>query len=158
MGLQKKEKKLLKEASYKPDKEDAEEEEPIDDPVLMSFLRERSAFVRGAVRAEGPWPVAEGISLENIIAAAGGMTLEASAGDIEVTTKTGGNIERLTVDYRETDPSAVMIGPGDSIRVRQKFARAADSSVLIMGAVLNPGATTLSRATGSQTCCAAREA
>ncbi|MBI4031774.1 MAG: SLBB domain-containing protein, partial [Proteobacteria bacterium] len=67
------------------------DEDAIDDPVIIDFLRERSVFVRGAVRDEGAWPVAEdGISLENAIAAAGGMTLEAATSNVEVTSKLTG--------------------------------------------------------------------
>lgn len=115
------------------------EEDLNEDPVISSFLEERAAFVRGAVRAQGSWPVAEGISLESLLAAAGGLTLEASTGDIEITTKQTGNTQRLAVDYRETDPSTILIGPGDSVRIKQKFRRVEDNSVLIIGQVQNPG-------------------
>ena len=48
----------------------------IDDPVLISFLKERSVFVRGAVRQSGAYPVTEGTSLKNILSVAGGIALE----------------------------------------------------------------------------------
>lgn len=113
----------------------------IDDPGLTAFLRERQTFVRGAVRDEGGWPVAEGLSLDNLIAVAGGATLEASTGNIEVTHKPSGEPgpQRRIVDLASADPSSVMIGPGDSVRVNQKFRKVSDSSVLIIGEVAHPG-------------------
>lgn len=125
------------------------DEDAIDDPAIADFLRERSVFVRGAVRNEGAWPVAEeGISLESMVAAAGGMTLEAATDNIEVTSKLAGEghqsggrsgSRRIAVDYKKTNPSDILIGPGDSIRVKQKFQKVAGSSVLIVGEVENPG-------------------
>ncbi len=120
------------------DKE-AIEDDLIDDPVMKSFLREHTVFVRGAVRGEGPWPVAQGINLENVIAAAGGPTLEASTNGIEVTSKVNGNTQRLTINKNVTDPATVMIHPGDTVRIGQKFKKVKDNSVLLIGEVPNPG-------------------
>jgi len=126
----------------------APEEDPLDSPAMTAFLHERSAFIRGAVRNEGAWPVADGATLENLIAASGGLTFEASTGNIEVTSRLRGEggqangrsgIQRISVDLKETDPATVSIGAGDSIRVRQKFQRVADKSVVIIGEVANPG-------------------
>lgn len=112
-----------------------------DDPALQSFLRERSVFVRGAVRDEGAWPVAEGATLENVVAAAGGLTLEAGTSDVEVTSAhaEGGGTKRAFVDYARTDPSSVVLAPGDSVRVNQKFMKVGDNSVLVAGEVARPG-------------------
>ncbi|MBU0859505.1 MAG: SLBB domain-containing protein [Alphaproteobacteria bacterium] len=117
-------------------------------PAIADFLRERAAFARGAVRDPGPWPVSAGITLENIIAVAGGLTLEASTENIELTSKWQGEstqgggrsgTHRIAVNYSADDPAAIMVGPGDSVRIKQKFKRVEDSSVLIIGEVANPG-------------------
>ena len=117
-------------------------EEPIS-PAIRSFLEERSVYVRGAVRDPGPWPVSEGANLEALISSAGGMTLEASTGNIEVSSinqpEGHGTKQRFAVNTDETDPAEVTIGPGDTVRVNQKFNRVSDSSVLIIGEVKNPG-------------------
>jgi len=122
--------------------------EEIIDPVMISFLTERAAFVRGAVRQEGGYPVSEGTSLENLVAVSGGMTIEANTQNIEVTsalhgegTQTDGRsgTKRMTVNYAESDPAAVMLEPGDTVRVNQKFSKIADNSVQIIGEVANPG-------------------
>lgn len=110
---------------------------------LKSFLEERSVFVRGAVRDPGPWPVSEGASLEAVISSAGGTTLEASDSDIEVSSahqsEGHGTKHRFAVNTRDTDPATISIGPGDTVRVNQKFNRVADNSILIIGEVKNPG-------------------
>lgn len=125
-----------------------ENPDELDDIVLASFLRERAVFVRGAVREEGAWPVADGVTLDNVIAVSGGLALEANTGNIEVTSKLQGEdgqangrsgTNRLAINVRETDPATVLIGPGDSVRVNQKFHKVADNSVLIIGEVAHPG-------------------
>lgn len=134
-------------AGSKPNDKDA----PIESHVLASFLSERAVFVRGAVRNPGYYPVAQGITLENLLTVAGGLALEANTSNIEVTStlkdKEGLKVNdqrqpmtrRVSVNLRETNPKDVTIGPGDSIRVNQKFDKIHDRSVLIMGEVLNPG-------------------
>lgn len=126
----------------------AEEEEAIADPVMRSFLTERAAFIRGAVRREGAYPVAEGASLENLIAVAGGLALEANSGNIEVTSAAqdevgpehgNGGTKRTTVDFERDNPDTVMLEPGDAVRVNQKFHKIADNSVEIAGQVARPG-------------------
>lgn len=121
---------------------DQDDEEPID-TATKSFLEERSVYVRGAVRNPGPWPVSEGASLEALISSAGGMTLEASAKDVEISSvhqpEGHGTKQRFSVNMNETDPAQVSIGPGDSVRVNQKFNRVADNSVLLVGEVKYPG-------------------
>lgn len=119
-----------------------EQKEPIT-PAMKSFLEERSVYVRGAVRNPGPWPVSEGASLEAVISAAGGTTLEANQNDIEVSSlhQPGANgiRQRLMINANETELASVVIGPGDNVRVNQKFKRVADNSILLMGEVKNPG-------------------
>ena len=109
-----------------------------DDETLVAYLRERSAFIRGAVRAEGPYPVSEGVSLESILAVAGGLALEADRSNIEVTSAHNG-AGRARINLRESNPDDIVINSGDSIRVNQRFNKIADNSVVIMGEVQNPG-------------------
>lgn len=120
-------------------------------PVMASFLRERSAFVRGAVRVPGAYPVAEGVTLDSLLAAAGALSLEADTGNIEITSSAqapGGQIDahsvpprarRERVNFRDKNPAEIEIAAGDSVRVNQKFRKAEDQSVLVIGEVLNPG-------------------
>lgn len=124
------------------------ENENIDDPAMISFLKERYAFVRGAVRNEGEYPVAAQTTLENLIAVAGGLSLEASTHNIEITSALLGEghqkhgrsgTQRKRFDLTKTDPASVILEPGDAVRVNQKFHKNKSESVLIMGEVIHPG-------------------
>ena len=90
------------------------------DATLKSFLKERAAYVRGSVRNPGPYPVADGITLDNLLAAAGGLTLEANPETIEVTSKNLGQghqthgksgTQRTTIDLNTDNPRALEISP-----------------------------------------------
>lgn len=118
------------------------------DPELLSFLRERMAFIRGAVRHPGPYPVSEGLNLNSLIGVAGGLSLEANISNIEVASVNHGTqgqankrsgINRLQINLHDTKADTVLISPGDSVRISQKFQKVADKSVLLIGEVQNPG-------------------
>lgn len=124
------------------------EEDWIDDPTQLSYLRERAAFVRGAVRLPGPYPVSEGVTLDSLLAAAGGLALEADSTNIEVTSALQGEgiqegrpsgTRRVRVNFRTMRPEDVAIAPGDAVRVAQKFLKVEDKSVLVIGEVAHPG-------------------
>jgi len=130
---------LLQQASY-GSTESADD--IIEDPTLNAFLTERSAFIRGAIRNEGSYPVAEGITLDSVLAVAGGLALEANKRNIEVTSASftnGDGKHRKRINLAETSAQDVIIEPGASIRVNQKFEKIKDNSVLIMGEVSHPG-------------------
>lgn len=134
---------LLKRASYNP----AAEKDTIEDGTIASFLEERAAFVRGAVRQPGAYPVAAGTTLPALIAVAGGATVEANADNIELTSRMipvdedadalGAN--RKNVSLNDLSSGKIVIAPGDTIRVNQKFNRVEDQSVQLLGEVKNPG-------------------
>lgn len=118
---------------------DDQEDEDLD-KAMASFLRERSAFVRGAVRSPGPYPVGDGTSLESLLASAGGLTLEANTANVEITSDSSGTgTHRSRLNFREDNPRDIIIGPGDAVRINQKFKKIEDKSVLIIGEVTNPG-------------------
>ncbi len=108
----------------------------IDDPVLAAFLKERSIFVRGAVRQTGSYPATANTSLENILAVAGGLSLEANKQSIEVSNRTSG---RRTLNLETTNPLDIILTPGDTVRANQKFHKIMDQSVMIIGEVKHPG-------------------
>lgn len=118
------------------------------DETMRSFLIERSAFVRGAVREQGAYPVAKGVSLDGLLAVAGGLSLEANTSNIEVTSAHLGknhqnhgraSTQRQTINMHEHDAKTIAIAAGDSVRVNQKFKKISDQSVLIVGEVRHPG-------------------
>ncbi len=127
---------------------DFSEENKISNQTISSFLKERSAFVRGAIRRPGAYPVSEGTTLDSILAVAGGLTLEANTSNIEVTSALHGQnhqsegrsgTRRTSINFSETQPEDVMIESGDAIRINQKFKKIKDKSVLIVGEIINPG-------------------
>ncbi|NQZ14023.1 MAG: SLBB domain-containing protein [Alphaproteobacteria bacterium] len=123
---------LYHQASFTPEKNKT----AIDDPVIRSFLKERAAFVRGAVRQEGSYPVTSHATLDSVLAIAGGISLEANKKSIEVTSRENG---RHTYDIETTNPKNVHITSGDTVRVNQKFHKITDQSVTIIGEVNHPG-------------------
>lgn len=127
---------------------DPEDEERIDDPALSAFLREHAVRLRGAVRAPGAWPVTEGATLDTLLAAAGGMSLDADAASIEITSSDldkppgkndRGGARRIMVSFDPHAPSGVRIGPGDTVRVNPKLRRNEEKTVRIVGEVAHPG-------------------
>lgn len=120
----------------------------ISDPLIRTFLRERSTFVRGAVRKPGPYPVTEGATLETILNVAGGITLEGSKNNIEVTSAQQGEghqsngrsgTKRDIYDLTTTQGGTIPLSAGDTIRINQKFRKVEDNHVVIIGEVKNPG-------------------
>jgi protein involved in polysaccharide export with SLBB domain len=123
---------LLQEASLGED----HQKEIIEDPILAAFLKERSVFVRGAVRQEGSYPVTQDASLENILAVAGGLSLEANKENIEISNRASG---RKTINMLTENPAEIFLQSGDTIRANQRFHKIADQSVMIIGEVNHPG-------------------
>ncbi len=129
--------------------EDEDDEEVfITDDLLISFLKERASFVRGAVRSPGAYPVSHGTTLQSVLAVAGGLALEANTNNIELTSASNsagynearrGTTRRLSIDLNETRPSDVLVAAGDAVRVKQRFKKIEDQSVLIIGEVQYPG-------------------
>lgn len=127
---------------------DAARSESLEDPAIISFLQERAAFVRGAARHPGAYPVANGVTLDSLLAAAGGLTLEADTGNLELTSSMQGEglqtqgrsgTRRTHLDLAETNPETIQVAAGDAVRIGQKFRKVADKSVLVMGEIKNPG-------------------
>ncbi len=117
-------------------------------PTLKSFLKEHSVFIRGAVRTEGLYPIAQGTTLDNLLAIAGGITLEANKENIEITTqklsinskKTNRSKSiRTTINLNITAPENIELSAGDAVRVNQKFHKMNEKTVIIIGEVANPG-------------------
>lgn len=135
---------LLKKASYDATKNT---DKDITDGMIASFLEERSAFVRGAVRQPGAYPVSRDTTLDSLIAAAGGATIEANTDNIEVTSRLIPVDEesdslapnRRNIGLEQAKAEQVRVSPGDTVRVNQKFNRVSEQSITLIGEVKNPG-------------------
>ncbi len=122
-------------------------EKPIKDESIISFLQERYAFVRGAVRVPGGYPVSNNTTLEALISVAGGTTIEADENNIEVTSRLIPADEaadamaanRKNISLADGLSNTITIAAGDTIRVNQKFNRIEDQSITLLGEVKNPG-------------------
>ncbi len=135
---------LLKTISYGGEEKEGLE---IKDGMIASFLEERAAFVRGAVRQPGAYPVSHDTTLESLLAVAGGVTIEANTDNIEVTSRLIPTDEeadsiaanRKTVSLDQAKMLEICIAPGDTVRVNQKFNRVEEQSITLLGEVKNPG-------------------
>lgn len=118
------------------------------DKALKIYLKEHSVHMRGAVRRPGNYPVAQGITLKNVLAVAGGMTLDANSDSIEMISANFGRggqkegrsgTQRITISLNDASPENYIISAGDSVRVNQKYSKLDEKSVLITGEVLHSG-------------------
>ncbi len=118
------------------------------DAALKIYLKEHSLHVRGAVRRPGHYPIAQGITLKNILAVAGGVTLDANLDSIEITSAnfgTGGQAQgrsgtqRMVISLNDNPATKYTLSAGDSVRINQKYRKLEDKSVKIIGEVLHPG-------------------
>ena len=123
----------------------AQDERPSLDQGLTDFLKERSIFVRGAVRNPGSYPISQTTTLDIALASAGGPTLEAARNAVEITSLFGPDNIKHTQRTRyytdmDVEPAAnIALSAGDTVRINQQFHKIKDQSVLISGEVKRPG-------------------
>ena len=117
-------------------------------PELHRFLKDYALSLKGAVRHPGLYPVAEGVSLNSLLSSAGGLLVQADRRAIEITSqlsrivgKTGRErvSKRFHIDLTDVVRPAVLLGPGDSIRIKNQKSDPASQVVLIRGEVRYPG-------------------
>jgi polysaccharide export outer membrane protein len=127
---------------------DSRQESYITDPVMADILREHSIHLKGSVRLPGAYPVAEGVTLEDVFSVSGGLTLEANRNRIEVTSnqlgehsQEGGRsgTHRALVNLSQTHAQTVSLAPGDTVRVNQTVRKLKNDTVLLAGEVVQPG-------------------
>jgi polysaccharide biosynthesis/export protein len=111
-----------------------------ENPAMISFLKERSVIVRGGVRHVGHYPVAQDVTLDDLIAAAGGLTQDADPANIEITSSAiEEGVKRQSIDLSKGSANAIVLRAGDAVRVMQKFRKMEEKGVLILGEVRQPG-------------------
>lgn len=107
---------------------------------LKNFLIEHAVFVRGSIRAAGSYPIAESTSLDELLAIAGGASLEANTRSVEIThTRGDTSTRRNHMDLATTPAALITLHAGDTIRIGQNFKRIEDRHVTLTGEVKNPG-------------------
>lgn len=120
---------------------------------LLPFLLEHSVEIAGEVRRPGIYPVAEDMSLEGLIAVAGGFSREADPARIEINrfvsdsaNGAGGGIRQI-IDLAKTAAAAIPVLPADRIQVQAKFTNRDNGPVLLAGEFRYPGVYDISRGT-----------
>ena len=120
---------------------------------LLPYLLEHSVEIAGEVRRPGIYPVAEDMSLESMVAVAGGFSREADLARIEInrfisdTANGAGGEVRQIIDLAKTAAASVGVLPADRINVQAKFTNRDNGPILLAGEFRYPGVYDISRGT-----------
>ncbi|WP_162937606.1 SLBB domain-containing protein [Indioceanicola profundi] len=104
-------------------------------PDLLPFLLEYAVSVQGEARVPGVYPVTPGTDLNNLLQAAGGLSVSADLTNIELMDVKGQRRSGYAVDQT----AAVTIGPGESVRVGARISERERGFVELAGEVALPG-------------------
>jgi polysaccharide export outer membrane protein len=119
--------------------------------ALRSLMAEQAVVIHGAVRQPGTYPVDGLVRLEMLLATAGGLTAQADADSIEITSPSQssdpGTVSngRRMVSLHAANGMAAELGPGEAVRVNQVFNDREPYSVLVQGEVKRPGSFEVTR-------------
>ncbi len=114
-------------------------------PDLLPFALEHVAAINGEVRLPGAYPVAPSTPIAVVVAAAGGVTLDADLSRVEFTRfeseqRTGtSRTSRALTDITTPQGAAITIGPSDMVRFNAVYTDLATGPVLIAGEFIRPG-------------------
>ncbi len=108
------------------------------DTSILPFMIEHSAQISGAVRRPGAYPVAADSNLSTVLAVAEGLTLDADAGVVEITSDASVDGRQL-VDLTTARMVDVAIRPGNDIRFRSKQPAMEPGAILLSGEFRRPG-------------------
>ncbi len=115
-----------------------------DYPPLLSFLLDTSVLLAGEVKQPGLFPIQDNVGLDQLLAAAGGVTDGADLSAVELArepAEQGGAIPltRTLLDLRSRNFRAVRLSPRDVVRVPRGFTDRETGPVTLLGEVLRPG-------------------
>jgi polysaccharide export outer membrane protein len=115
-----------------------------DYPPLLSFLLDTAILLTGEVKQPGLFPIHDDTGLDQVLAAAGGVTDGADLSAVELArepTEQGGAIplSRTLLDLRSRNFRAVRLSPRDVIRVPRGFTDRETGPITLVGEVLRPG-------------------
>jgi protein involved in polysaccharide export with SLBB domain len=113
--------------------------------ALRSLMIEHAVIIHGAVRQPGSYPVDGQVRLETLLATAGGLTAQADANAIEITSPedqsdpgTLANARRV-VSLWAANGMTTEIGSGEAVRVNPVFNNREAYAVLVQGEIKRPG-------------------
>ncbi len=115
-----------------------------DYPPLLGFLLDTAVLLTGEVRQPGLFPISDDTGLDQVLAAAGGVTDGADLSAVELAREPsdqGGAIplSRTLLDLRSRNFRAVRLSPRDVIRVPRGFTDRETGPVTLAGEVVRPG-------------------
>lgn len=116
----------------------------LDYPDLPSFLLDQSVVLTGEARVPGVFPITDNTGLDQVIAAAGGLSDAADLRVVEFAREppdTGGAIPltRTRLDLSSRNFAAVRLSPHDTIRIPRSFGDRDTGPVMLVGEFLRPG-------------------
>ena len=115
-----------------------------DYPPLLAFLLDTSVLLSGEVRQPGLYPIQDDTGLDQLLAAAGGVTDGADLAAIELAREPidmSGAIplSRTLLDLRSRNFRAVRLSPRDVVRIPRGFSDRENGPVTLVGEALRPG-------------------
>jgi len=115
------------------------------EPRLLPLAIEYSIAAIGAVRQPGLYPIAGESSLDDLVAASGGLTLSANRSRVEITSFRQGAGERRYVDLTNLSLEQVNIPPASAVRFSAQESRLEAGTVLLSGEFRHPGVYTINK-------------
>lgn len=111
---------------------------------IRKYLKNSAVNLTGATMNPGLYPISEGVTLDHLLAVAGGFTRDADTSSLEITAATTANQSedtpaRTTYDLAQTPPENIPLRPGDSIRIASITRTAELRTVTLSGEVRHPG-------------------
>lgn len=129
----------LPELEILPQKKD-DKANPLLTRQVVKFLRDHAASVSGAVIQDGLYPVFGKVSLNDMLAVAGGLRLDADKRHVEILlANPGRNGRRYDVNMNKDRPEAILISAQDRIYVGETYSVAEAQGITITGEVKRPG-------------------
>ncbi|MCH8111437.1 MAG: SLBB domain-containing protein [Proteobacteria bacterium] len=112
---------------------------------LLPFILEHVTAINGEVRKPGIYPVANETPLRSLISVSGGFTREADLTRVEISRFTPdpargtASISRNLVDLAEDGAEAILLRPGDVVRLNAVFTDRDTGPIVLGGEFVRPG-------------------
>lgn len=118
-------------------------------PGLLPFTLEYASTIAGSVRQPAVIPVSGSVSLAHLVNFAGGLSYEASLGNVEIastrTTDTGIQLDRSLFDLTKTPLESIVVTRGAAVTVQAIPSDQEPGTVLLSGEFQRPGVYTIRR-------------
>jgi polysaccharide biosynthesis/export protein len=109
---------------------------PIYTKQIIDFLMDRIVTLNGALLKPGYYPLAESVTLKDLIAVAGGLTPDAEKAHIDLLHN---NMNRQVLNFNQAATKHILITAKDKLVIPSKYTVAEKNGIEIIGEVLRPG-------------------